>query len=106
MAGHSSDTEYTPTVFWEKDGQRYTEQVSAYGEVSAGEEEDPEDLYGEDGGACPGNISIEGDIVRRLGALRVFFLFCLTNHLSSSSNVPMESSRRCTSTQTTKQREM
>jgi hypothetical protein len=61
-----SNLDYDVTVSWTKDGVQYSEEISAYGGLSSGEDSDSDDLYTEHYEASPGYLIIQGDIVSYL----------------------------------------
>ena len=68
------DTQYTVYVSWVENDETKIKDISAFGEFSSDEDEEPEELFGEDYSHIPGHLTIGSDLVctldyRSLGLL-------------------------------------
>jgi hypothetical protein len=60
------DTQYTVYVSWVENDETKIKDISAFGEFSSDEDEEPEELFGEDYSHIPGHLTIGSELVGRL----------------------------------------
>jgi hypothetical protein len=60
------DTQYTVYVSWFENDETKIKEISAFGEFSSDEDEEPEELFGEDYSHVPGHLTIAGELVGTL----------------------------------------
>jgi hypothetical protein len=57
------DTQYTVYVSWVENDEIKIKEISAFGELSSDEDEEPKELFGEDYSHISGHLTIGGELV-------------------------------------------